>query len=114
MNSPVPNFCTCGGPITRRDFVKAAMSSVAVATAAGSLPLLNTVAAPSKTSKSETLVTSFYKSLGEEKRKAICFPFDHELRLKVDNNWQITKPNIAELFNQDEQAMIREIFLNLH
>jgi Protein of unknown function (DUF3500) len=114
MNSPVPNLCTCGGPITRRDFVKAAMSSVAVATAAGSLPLLNTVAAPSKTSKSETLVTSFYKSLGEEKRKAICFPFDHELRLKVDNNWQITKPNIAELFNQDEQAMIREIFLNLH
>jgi hypothetical protein len=90
------------------------MSGVAVATAAGSLPLLNTVAAPTKTSKSETLVTSFYKALREEQRKAVCFAFDHPLRSKVDNNWQITKQKIGELFNQDEQAMIREIFRNLH
>jgi hypothetical protein len=90
------------------------MSGVAVATAAGSLPLLNTVAAPTKASKSETLVTSFYKALREEQRKAVCFAFDDPLRSKVDNNWQITKQKISELFNQDEQAMIREIFRNLH
>jgi hypothetical protein len=76
--------------------------------------LLTTVAAPTKTSKSETLVTSFYKSLKEEQRKIICFPSDDPLRLKVDNNWQITKQTVAELFNQDEQAMVREIFRNLH
>lgn len=106
--------CTCGGPITRRDFLKTTMSGVAVATAAGSLPLLDAVAAPTKTSKSETLVTSLYKGLREEQRKAIVFPFDHPLRSKIDNNWQVTKQTIAELFNKDEQAMVREIFRNLH
>src|SRR5262245_20164086 len=108
------DLCTCGGPVSRRDFLKTTMSGVAVATAATSLPLLNTVAAPTTTSKSETLVTSFYKALREEQRKVMCFPFDHPLRSKVDNNWHITKQTIAELFNKDEQAMVREIFRNLH
>src|SRR5437773_12172241 len=94
--------CTCGGPITRRDFLKTTMGGVAVATAAGSMPLLNTIAAPTKTSKSETLVTSFYKALRDEQRKAMCFAFDHPLRSKVDNNWQITKQPIGELFNPAE------------
>jgi hypothetical protein len=106
--------CTCGSPINRRDFLKTTLSGVAVATTASSVPLLNAVAAPAKTSKSETLVTSFYKALREEQRNAICFPFDHALRSKVDNNWNITKQTIAEVFNKDEQAMIREIFRNLH
>ena len=115
MNSPLHDSCNCGGPITRRDFIKTTASSVAVATAATSLPLLNTaIAAPTKTSKSETLAASFYKSLREEHRKTLCFPFDHPLRSKVDNNWQITKPTIGELFDKDEQAMLREIFRNLH
>ena len=90
------------------------MGGLAVATAASSLPLLNTVAAPSPASQSETLVTTLYKALREEQRQAICFPFDHPLRSKVDNNWQITKQTIAEVFNKDQQAMIREIFLDLH
>jgi len=64
--------------------------------------------------RSETLVTSLYKSLTEEQRKKVCFPFDHPLRSKVDNNWQITDKSITELFNKDEQELIRQIFLNLH
>ncbi len=114
-NSSFPSDrCTCGGPITRRDFLKTTMTGVAVATAANSLPLLNAVPAPASTAKSETLVTSLYKGLREEQRKAIVFPFDDPLRSKVDNNWNITKQTIAELFNKDEQAMIRDIFRNLH
>ncbi len=64
--------------------------------------------------KSETLVTSLYKSLNEEQRKKLCFPFDHPLRSKVDNNWQITDKSITELFNKDEQELVRQIFLGLH
>ncbi len=114
MNTNSMNTDCCGGPITRRDFLKTTVGGVAAATAASSLPLLNAVGAPAKTSKSETLVTSFYKGLREEHRKLICFPFDHPLRSKVDNNWQITKQTVGELFNNDEQAMVREIFRNLH
>src|SRR5262249_54018114 len=42
------------------------------------------------------------------------FPFDHPLRSKVDNNWQITDKKLAEFFNHDQQAMVREIFNGLH
>jgi hypothetical protein len=100
--------------MSRRDFLKTTMGGLAVATAASSLPLPDSTAAPSASSKSETLVSSFYKALREEQRQAICFPFDHPLRSKVDNNWQITKQTIGEFFDKDQQAMIREIFRNLH
>ena len=66
-----------------------------------------------KKATSETLVKSFYDSLTEEQRKIMCFAFDHELRLKVDNNWQITKTKV-ESFTKDQQAMIKEIFMGLH
>jgi hypothetical protein len=44
---------------------------------------------------SETLVTTLYKSLREEQRKALCFPFDNLLRTEVDNNWHITDQHIS-------------------
>jgi hypothetical protein len=113
MNSPRRSRCHCASPLSRRDFLKTT-AGVAALTASGSLPLLDAVAAPTKTSKSETLVASFYKALREKQREAVCFPFDHPLRSKVDNNWNITQQTIADLFNADEQAMIREIFRGLH
>jgi hypothetical protein len=113
MNSPVPQTCTCGGPVSRRHFLKTTVSGIAAAAASSSLPL-DLRAAPTSSSPSETLVTSFYKTLREEQRQLICFPFDHPLRSKVDNNWQITKQSIAEAFDKDQQAMIREIFRDLH
>ncbi len=103
--------CTCGGPIvTRRDFLKTTVSGVAVVAAAG--PSL--VAAPPKTATPETLVTTLYKSLTEQQRAAVAFPFDHPLRLKVDNNWHITDKKISQFFTPDQQAMIKEIFMAIH
>lgn len=72
------------------------------------------VRAESKRVQSETLVTTLYKGLSEQKRKEVCFPFDHPLRSKVDNNWHITDKSIGELFSKDEQELIRQIFLGLH
>ena len=63
---------------------------------------------------SESLAAELYKSLTAEQRKMVVFPFDHPLRLKVDNNWNITEKNIGELFTHDQQAMVRTIFLKLH
>ena len=72
------------------------------------------VRAASVEAKSETLVTTLFKSLSEEKRKAVCFPFDHPLRSKVDNNWHITDKKIGSFFSKDEQELIRQIFMGLH
>lgn len=62
---------------------------------------------------SETLVKTFYDSLSEEQQTKICFDFDHALRLKVDNNWYITKTLVQD-YSADQQEMIRKIFMGLH
>lgn len=105
--------CRCGGPIiTRRDFLKTTVSGAAFA-ATGAGALLN--AAPArKASQPETLVATLYKSLSEEQRKAVVFPFDHPLRSKVDNNWHITDKKLSEFFTRDQQAMVKEIFMGIH
>jgi hypothetical protein len=105
----------CGGSsLTRREFLKTA-TGLAVATSG--LPALSSrvaFAAPTKKDQSETLVTTLYKSLTEEQKKAICFPFDHPLRSKIDNNWHIVKQKLADFYTKDQQAMVKEIFLSLH
>ncbi|MEM8953112.1 MAG: DUF3500 domain-containing protein [Verrucomicrobiota bacterium] len=63
--------------------------------------------------ESETIVKSLYDSLSHQQRNAICFPFDHALRSRVDNNWNITQSSVAS-FNRDQQAMIKEIFMSMH
>ena len=101
-------------PFTRREFLK---STAAAAVAAAAMPLALPADAAQKAAKkasSETLVAAFHKTLTDEQRKAVCFPFDHELRSKVDNNWHITEQKLGEFFTKDQQAMVKEIFLGLH
>src|SRR5215470_16752056 len=106
--NPLPDPCQCGGPITRRSFLKTTVSGAALA-AAGSLPLVKDLKAAQIQSAAvqalspETLVATLYKSLTEVQRKTVAFPFDHPLRSKVDNNWHITDKKIAEFFTQDQQ-----------
>jgi hypothetical protein len=109
--NPHSEPCTCGGPITRRDFLKTTAAGAALATGGlTSLPLR----AETKRVQSETLVSTFHQSLTAEQRKVICFPFDHPLRSKVDNNWHITDKTLKDFFTKDQQQMVREIFLGLH
>ncbi len=95
---------------SRRSFLRTSAGTAAGLSAAGFLPALG---AEKKNAASETVVKTFYDTLNEEQRKAMCFPFDHELRLKVNNNWQITKAKV-KTFTKDQQAMIKEIFMGLH
>jgi hypothetical protein len=101
--------------MTRRAFLKTSATGLAVATAG--LPALtapSTVAASAKNDRPETLVATLYKSLTEEQKKSVAFPFDHPLRNKVDNNWFITDKKLSQFYTPDQQAMIREIFMGLH
>ncbi len=93
---------------SRRDFLGTAVAGGA----AFALP--RTSPAAGETPDSETLVATLFKSLDEKQRAAICFPFDHPLRDKVDNNWNITKPRLGNFFTADQQAMVKEIFMGLH
>jgi hypothetical protein len=104
---PMP--CPDCAPITRRAFVASA------AALAGGLVLPPIArAAASASSTSETLVQQLYSTLNDEQKTKICFPFDHPLRSKVDNNWHITKTRVDELFNKEQQALVKEIFLGMH
>jgi len=109
---------------TRRDVLWRAAGLAATAAAASS-GLLGRIARAADASgaaagalatapASETLVAQLYGSLTEEQRKLVCFGFDDPLRSKVDNNWFIVKQRIGKLFDKDQQALIRDIFLDLH
>jgi hypothetical protein len=120
MSQPLPrhaHLCPdCDSP-SRRDFLKTTAAGVVTAAAAGAG--LYSLATPRVASaiaypQSETLVAQFYKSLSEAQKKEICFPFDHELRSKVDNNWFIVKPRIGTFLNKDQQQMVHDIFMGLH
>src|SRR5262245_25430841 len=114
---PLPhNECECCREVTRRSFLKTSVAG-AVAVAASPLQSLAVSQAEKVTAKklsSETVVATLYKSLNEEQKKAVCFPFDHPLRSKVDNNWMIKDKKLSEFYTRDQQAMIREIFVGLH
>lgn len=98
--------CESNDSLDRRQFLKTAgLGSVALATAS---------AAAKHSGSAETLVSTLYKSLSPEQKTAVGFPFDHPLRSKVDNNWHITPHRIGKFFTPDQQAMITEIFRNLH
>ena len=110
------NECECCREVTRRTFLKTTVAGAA-AVAAGpltSLAVSQTETTAAKKATSETLVATLFKSLSEEQRKVIAFPFDHPLRSKVDNNWMITDKKISQFYTKNQQAMIREIFLGLH
>ena len=121
MSKPLfSDSCECGSSITRRNFLKTTVAGVA-ATTATVLPFGAITeaadrvhASTGKNATSETLVATLYRSLSDEQRKAVCFPFDHPLRSKVDNNWHITDKHVAAFYSRDQQAMIREIFMKLH
>lgn len=115
MNPPpsIPG-CSCEVPhsMNRRQFLASTAAGLAVAAAPAAV--LQAAEKAGKPAESETLVTTLYKTLTEEQRKVVAFPFDDPLRSKVDNNWLITKKTIADFYTKDQQAMIREIFIGLH
>src|SRR5437764_8358016 len=110
-----PILCPDCDGMTRRDLLKAA-GSIAIAAAAAPLSVLVTprrasaaaaaAATAARSGSPETLVQTLYASMTDAQKAAVAFPFDHPLRSKVDNNWDIVKPSIQQFFTADQQAMI--------
>jgi hypothetical protein len=71
-------------------------------------------AAPTMQSAAETAVGRFYNSLTADQKKAICLPFDHQLRQRISANWHVTEKLIGSDFFSDEQrALINDIVKNV-
>src|ERR1043166_4450459 len=113
MNTPsLPSPCPdCESPriivvheslpqIERRVFLKKTIGAIAATAIAP-------WAQAAKSGKSETLVQQFAKTLTEQQRAKVCFPFDDHKRTLVDNNWQIVDEKLGAFFTKDQQAMIR-------
>jgi len=98
---------------SRRGFMKTTAAGLALLAATGTAGSL-LAADEAKGGDSETLVAQLHKSLTEPQKKAVCFAFDHPLRSRVENNWNITKPTVADFYTKDQQALIRDIFNSLH
>ena len=98
---------TSAFPSSRRSFLKTSAGLLA----GSALPLIGEE--PLKVT-SETLCAQLFRSLNEEQRKKVCFPFEDPLRSKVDNNWMIVPHSVATTFTPDQQALVREIFHSLH
>jgi len=109
-----PNDCPDCDGVTRRKFLQTAVSSAAGLSVLPASAIAGSSKPIATAARSETLVTTFHDSLTSAQKAAVCFPFEHPLRAKVDNNWQITDKKIGEFFTADQQAMIKEIFMGLH
>lgn len=71
-------------------------------------------AAPSAKSTAETAAGRLFESMTPAQKEAVCFPFDHELRRRINANWHVTKPVIeSDFYTKDQQAIIHEIVKNV-
>lgn len=107
--TPAANSCSDCDAVDRRSFIR---TVGATALAAGISPLLQSrlFAAPTPQSGAESVVGQLYQSLSDTQKKTIAFPIEHELRKKINANWQITKPRIHDDFYTDAQrALIEQI-----
>jgi hypothetical protein len=108
MNNDTDRTCPdCETRVDRRSFIRAAGAVAALGVATGSRLSL---AAPTPQSSAETVVAQFYKTLTDEQKKVVAFPFEHELRQRINANWHITKPTIGDKFySKEQQGLIHEI-----
>lgn len=111
---------------SRRRFLRnvgGAAMGVAAAGAGGGLVLPLRAASPVRASleepakkTAENWVEALFTTLTPQQKKVMHFPFEHEKRSFVANNWNIVEPKegaIETLYNADQQEIIRNIFRSL-
>lgn len=91
--------------LDRREFLGATGLALTGAAAA---------AEPESRPEAETLVAQLYRGLNAKQRETVVLPFESPLRSRVENNWHITDARVGRFFDRDQQALIEQIFMNLH
>lgn len=103
--------------VSRRRFLRTAAGTLAAGAVLPAVPLgapsralAETATPPAKSP--ETLVKVLHDSLKAEQCGVMHFPFDHEKRSRISNNWNIVEPEvgaIGKLYTPDQQEIIRQI-----
>jgi len=100
-------------PVPRRHLLAGAAGCAGLVAVRG-------VAAPAAPRSAESLAALLHGSLTAEQRAEVAFPWDHVhpkfglLRTRVGNNWNATRPAIADgFFTPDQRKLVREIFESL-
>ena len=71
--------------------------------------------AAASTDSSDSLPMQLYKSLSDEQRSKICLPNDHKRRQHISNWWYVHQEHrINNTFNDEQRALIQQIFDSLH
>ena len=116
-----PHACDCCSNVSRRSFIKTfphgrrcRLPRAQSRSGSAARPRTPSPRQPGSACASETLVGHALQKSHGRAEESVAFPFDHPLRSKVDNNWQITDKKLSQFFTPDQQAMVREIFLGLH
>lgn len=92
--------------LDRREFL--------LASGLGGPALAASAATVGPSQRPETLVSQLHDSLSAEQRETVVLPFDSPLRSRIENNWHITDARVGRFFSRDQQALIHEIFVDLH
>lgn len=116
MNRQRPAACPdCDTSVDRRDFLRTTGAAALVGATSPlwlGTPMVH--AAPTPTSAAETTVVELYKSLSDEQKKVLCFPFENELRTRISANWHVTKPQIKDdFFTQAQRDTVKQILKGL-
>jgi len=108
------NLCSDCTAVNRRSFVRTIAGASALTLLAPRALYAGLYSGPSLTSASETAVSEFFKSLSDEQKKTLCFPFEHELRHRISANWHVTEPTLGESFyTSPQREMISRIVKGL-
>jgi hypothetical protein len=112
MNRPKPR--TDSHRVARRDFVKLGTAAAVASTTTSLFDLRFAHAGPSPKSAAESVVGELYASLSDPQKKAICRPFGHKSRLKINPNWHVTETLIGDgLFSEQQKTLIDQIVRNV-
>ncbi len=99
--------------LSRREFgTRVGSAAVAGAVSLAGRPTAAARSVPSPSAANETAVAQFYRTLKNDQKRLITFPFDHPLQSKAQNNWAIVKPRIKDL-SHEQQELCREIMKGL-
>ena len=109
--------------LSRRSFVKAAGTAVAIAGVGSLATPVRAEQAAGKGPQPEKLVEQLYHSLNSEQKAKVCFDWDHSddrglLRTHVSNNWNIVgwkQFNVGgNFYTKDQQELIEAIFFGMY
>src|SRR2546423_12975199 len=97
--------------VSRREFIKTTAQAVAFTAAAVAMPesILAQRRGPVKTGSAESLVKTLYGTLTPKQKEITMMAWDNPRRKMISANWAIVEQKIGDVFNTDQQAMIRGI-----